>query len=159
MIKPDNYEKIFPGEGLVNHQEFEKQANTGGIYSPFVLALQINDLDWMGSYNYSPTGFTEISTEEFSQKQFEGFPVLHTQRQLIYNNDGSPLQKMIVADMTFFSGCCGYAIERSYYEKTIKYYVFEKCSHSWLHTKNIGKCFNEYTCQKCKSVKQVDSSD
>jgi hypothetical protein len=159
MLSKEDHDKIFPEAGLVNHQEFKKRFNTGGLYSPFVLASHLDDMAWFGSYNYAPIGFREITVEEFAQKRFEGFPILHEDRQLFYANDGTKFEKRIDATITLFSGNMGYALERDYWKKTVRYYAFEKCKHNWVYTRNLGRCYNEYVCEHCGSVNQVDSSD
>lgn len=34
-----------------------------------------------------------------------------------------------------------------------------QCEHEWYQSKNLGRCYNEYTCSKCGRTKNVDSSD
>lgn len=34
-----------------------------------------------------------------------------------------------------------------------------KCEHKWGPAKNLGRCYNEYTCEKCGIKNCVDSSD
>jgi hypothetical protein len=158
-ISKEDYDKIYPGDHLVNHKEFKKHIDTSGIYSPFVLSMKLGNTEWMGSYNYAPTGFREVSLEEFAQKQFDGFPILHEQRQLFHENDGTKLERMIPASFTFYSGDCGYAMERDYWKKTVRYYLFEKCKHNWVYTRNLGRCYNEYQCDNCGAINAVDSGD
>jgi hypothetical protein len=158
MISKEDYDKIYLGDGLVNHQELKKHFDLSGIYSPFGLSIN-NDKSWMGSYNYAPVGFREVSIEEFAQKRFDGHPIIHEHRQLFHNHDGSKLGKMISADFTIYSGDCGYAIERDYWKKTVRYYLFEKCEHNWVYTRNLGRCYNEYQCDNCGAVNAVDSGD
>lgn len=33
------------------------------------------------------------------------------------------------------------------------------CVHEWGNRKNLGRCYNEYTCLKCGQKREVDSSD
>jgi len=158
-ISKEDHDKIYPGDGMVNHREFGKHLDTNGLYSPFVFSMRLGETDWMGSYNHAPTGFREVSSEEFAQKQFDGFPILHEQRQLLQTSDGAKMERMIQADLTFYSGDCGYAMERDYWKKTVRYYLFEKCRHKWVHTRNLGRCYNEYRCDSCGAIDAVDSSD
>lgn len=34
-----------------------------------------------------------------------------------------------------------------------------RCDHKFQLTKNLGRCYNEYTCTECGQKKSVDSSD
>jgi hypothetical protein len=158
MISQEDYDKIYPGDGMVNHLELRKHLNIEGLYSPFGLSIK-DDKSWMGSYNYAPVGFREVILEEFAQARFDGSLLIHQHRQVFYQHDGTKLDKMVSADFTFYSGNCGYAIERNYWEKTVRYYLFEKCVHDWVHTRNLGKCYNEYKCEKCGTYNTVDSGD
>jgi hypothetical protein len=31
--------------------------------------------------------------------------------------------------------------------------------HVWKHTRELGRCYNEYTCVKCGAVHHIDSGD
>lgn len=33
------------------------------------------------------------------------------------------------------------------------------CVHTFVHTRSLGRCYNEYKCIKCGEITQVDSSD
>lgn len=34
-----------------------------------------------------------------------------------------------------------------------------KCIHSMKHFKNTGRCLNQYKCEKCGKIEEIDSSD
>lgn len=53
----------------------------------------------------------------------------------------------------------GFAIwqTHSYPPKSPVYLSWVQCDHDW-HSKTIGNCLTQYTCQKCKHVFDIDSS-
>lgn len=40
----------------------------------------------------------------------------------------------------------------------IRFFMFG-CNHEWQQTRNLGNCYNEYTCKHCGAVQNIDSSD
>lgn len=43
------------------------------------------------------------------------------------------------------------------YTNDIEYYYIG-CEHDYQRTRNLGNCYNEYTCTKCNRKENVDSS-
>lgn len=54
----------------------------------------------------------------------------------------------------------GYAVAvfRGYQEERVEYYEWRACDHVFA-SKNVGRCLNRYTCEKCGKSYEIDSSD
>lgn len=59
----------------------------------------------------------------------------------------------INSDMT------GYLMLAEHHEKKLAFASFAFCKHENCTGRNLGRCYNEYTCQDCGYVHTVDSSD
>jgi hypothetical protein len=53
----------------------------------------------------------------------------------------------------------GDATYLDYWAGKVRFFLFAECEHEMKHTRNLGRCFNEYTCSKCGYVEQIDSGD
>jgi hypothetical protein len=151
--------KIYVGEGKVDHQELHKVVGHNGLVSPFGIQGMLGDMEWLGRYNVAPTNFREVEEAEFAQMHMDGYMVMTEERQLLEYHDGTKIPSRIHCTLFIHSGNCGYAIERDYWKKKVRYYRFDKCIHNWVHTEVLGRCYNRYTCSKCGEKQSIDSGD
>lgn len=126
-----------------------------------------------GPHNEVPTGFREITEEEFSKSYFFHYtPEEHEFRQFVIPDpEGKHRYGNCVKGVhlyRFFDGT-GIALVSEYWEGKVRYFKFG-CQHDYSVTlspeecrsRNIphyGNCYHVYECSKCKHVLAQDSSD
>lgn len=133
------------------------------------------DYSWMGEYNDAPPGWRQIDEKYLAQSTRFGreSPMKTESRQIMQNN------KLIPVTLYVYSDGTGVGIEIDYWGHNadgvgyfylprpvnkkellhVRWYTFERCKHNMEHTRNLGNCYNEYTCSKCGYIERIDSGD
>jgi len=120
-----------------------------------------------GGYNDPPPNFQPCDPDEFHHWfSSYGFFANREFRQFVV--PGGPNKWVESVYLYYGKGDAGYATFYTYeyspeskagYKYTVHYYKFYICDHEVKHTRNLGRCYNEYQCTKCGWTYAVDSSD
>lgn len=95
-----------------------------------------------------PSGWTEITQEEFAQSDFFRYTALATGWSRTLLGD---------ARLFFMHNDTGFAMIGDYWDKKISIFKFG-CQHDFK-SEEVGRCLTKYTCKKCSFAQTVDSSD
>lgn len=113
-----------------------------------------------------------LSEKEFSQHGFFGYSYPHTLWVSLggpnKNDNHAQLPPDFPKDLrhvthyprVFMSdNMTGVLILASHHAGRVWFASFAFCEHKRQTRRNIGRCFNEYTCQDCGYTESIDSSD
>ena len=117
-----------------------------------------------GAPHEAPPNWREVSEAEFVEKamrriyspdkiEYRSFPIKTTRP------DGTERTYSQGIHCFWYYNGRGDAIGFDYWGKRVRFFLFAECEHQMVHTKNLGRCYNEYTCSKCGYVENIDSSD
>lgn len=123
-----------------------------------------------GRFNDPPTGFKEITAEQFAQSGFFTWckekmefrqidPERIDQSKLL-----SPIKTFFAITMFYMNHGEHYAIANDYWDKKVRYFTFADCYHDWkeISPAEAGgpayNCYHYYKCSKCDAHWEVDSS-
>lgn len=95
-----------------------------------------------------PTGWTEITWEEFAKSRFFAYSPIATGWSRTILGD---------ARMFFMHDDISYALIGEYWAGTVKVFRFG-CQHD-MASETVGNCLNRCTCKKCGFAETIDSSD
>jgi hypothetical protein len=129
-------------------------------YEQFVKLLQNNHHGNPFSYPMTEVDQYELSTTPFGscQSLYEQWAYCNVP------NVQYPIKGMIylypngrgVFIVNHYDG--KYSIDKPYPKLKIHFFKFG-CSHIMQRTRNLGNCYNEFTCEVCGYTEKVDSSD
>jgi hypothetical protein len=123
-----------------------------------------------GRFNDPPTGFKEITAEQFAQSGF--FTWCNTAKEFRQVDPEridktkmlTPVKTMLAIQMFYMNHGEHYAIANDYWAKMIRYFTFADCYHDWkeISAKEAGKpaynCYHYCKCTKCGANYEYDSS-
>lgn len=116
-----------------------------------------------GAPSEAPPNFREVDEQEFvlnamrriyspTRMEYRSFPITQT----AYGRTSEPKTGIT---LNWYHNGKGDAILLDYHERRARFFLFAECEHEMKHTRNLGRCYNEYTCSKCGYVEQIDSGD
>lgn len=123
-----------------------------------------------GRFNDPPTGFKEITAEEFAQSGFFTWCKTKTEYRQVdptridHSKMLSPVDAMLAIQMFYMNHGEHYAISNDYWGKKVRYFTFADCYHEWkeISPAEAGgpayNCYHYYKCTKCNARWEVDSS-
>jgi hypothetical protein len=117
-------------------------------------------------YNDAPSGWREISEEEFAKSSFFTYSFRYTETKQI--RCLPQYESMLAVRLFYMRDHTGYGMAHDYWGGRIRYFRFG-CVHKWkeLSQKECGKrsighhgrCFHVEECSECKHVRSYDSGD
>ena len=133
--------------------------------------LKAHEKEW-GNYNDAPTGFTEITAEEFAQSGFFTWCKEAIEFRQICRFNGAKLfnqtegkkslhgwDKMLAVTMFFMNHGDHYAVANDYWASKVRYFKFATCFHDYQELTSTRMCWHVCKCTKCGHVWEYDSSD
>jgi hypothetical protein len=131
--------------------------------------LRKHEAKW-GKFNDPPTGFKEITPEQFAQSGFFTWCKVNMEFRQIDSARIKPdvllfpAKYMLAVTMFYMNHGEHFAIGNDYWEKRVRYFTFAECYHDWkeISPKEAGgpayNCYHYYKCTKCGAKNEVDSS-
>lgn len=113
---------------------------------------------WFGPYMQSPGVFLDMSISHIPRKVFK------------YIQEGNDNSRMEGGHLKVYDNGTCYLITQdridykaenkpdNHYGWYPRFFIFETCAHAY-DRKNIGRCYNRYTCSICGHTYSIDSSD
>ena len=117
----------------------------------------------------APPNLKEITEGDFAQSLFFTYDPISIEYRTIPPDDlikanvkpptngGRPC--VMTMRLYWFHDKTGVGLVSEYWEKRVRYFSFAECEHDMKHFRNLGNCYNEYQCSKCKYTQAIDSSD
>lgn len=110
-----------------------------------------------------PPNFREVDEQEFinsaMRRVYTPQRMEYRQVKLMQTAYGSTREVSSGLQLYWYHNGRGDAILLDWHEKRTRYFLFAECEHEMKHSRNLGRCFNEYKCSKCGYTEQVDTSD
>lgn len=139
-----------------NKIELNKHEEVYGRYnSPLPNMVEINHKEFASS------GFFTWSFRAFEFRQIDPNEMKKTAKLL------KPLPSWLMSAQIFYVGSPnedGFVLINDQSEKTIRYFRFAKCHHTYVEVSGASlsrpqwNCYHYYKCTKCGEINEVDSS-
>lgn len=123
----------------------------------------------VGGYNYYPPNMTEITVEEYERMFHSLCLYAYETRQPMREEDGQNISTLNIFWFPNGHYVAMGSIYIPFHQRTeeqkkngyqeVKFYKGFICEHKNITGKNLGRCWNEYTCKDCGFHYEVDSSD
>lgn len=128
--------------------------------------LTAHEAKW-GRYNDCPSGFIEITAEEFAHSGFFIWCIEMVEHRQILNRvpKGIPFEGMLSITLFFMNNGIHFGIANDYQNKKVRYFKFAKCFHNYVEIsaaeagKPAFRNYHYYKCTLCGDQTEMDSSD
>jgi len=114
-----------------------------------------------GDYNSFPPNWREVTAEDIATKCLVRIytPKITEYRQIGSLKPGSP--PVMACTLWFFHDGTGYAVHYDYWKKTIRYFMFARCIHTYKALSRPAgnrSGLHEEQCTQCDYINSYDTS-